>query len=193
MKSETFWKFIQISSKQRSFLHTLPMWVHDRGFHPLQPQMLLPASEIPVTRGVQSLIKSYEKFWICSFLSISFANEQALSQNCNLTFRQKQCFYLAHSVPEYFEKLPIKNANQTKNSTLSVYILNTGVNSESKQKYSESSFNFLQPKYNPRCHYQCLAKFKMLIFVFGFVILHALLNFEHNRHLLHYFSNSQTA
>lgn len=39
-----FWKFIQISSKQRSFLHTLPTWVHGTGFHPLQPQMQLLAS-----------------------------------------------------------------------------------------------------------------------------------------------------
>ena len=141
------------------------------GSTPYNPRCYCQPVSLPVTRGVQRLIMSYEKFWIWSFLSISFANEQTLSQNCSLTFRQKQCFYLAHSVPEYFEKLPIKNANQTKNPTLSGYILNTGVNSESKLKFSESSFNFLQPQYNPWCHYQCLAKFKMLIFVCGVVML----------------------
>ena len=45
------------------------------------------------------------------------------------TIRPKQCFYLTHSAPEYFEKLSFK---KTKNATLNGYISNVMANSESK-------------------------------------------------------------
>ena len=57
------------------------------------------------------------------------------------TIRPKQCFYLTHSAPEYFEKLSFK---KTKNATLNGYISNVMVNSESELTFSESSFNFIQ-------------------------------------------------
>ena len=56
-----------------------------------------------------------------------------------LTFAPKPCFYLTHSVREYFEKLAFKEKQKTKNATVKAK-----PNSESKLTFSESSFNFLQ-------------------------------------------------
>ena len=35
---------MQLSSKQCWFFHALTTWVHDRGIHPLQPPVRLPAA-----------------------------------------------------------------------------------------------------------------------------------------------------
>ena len=74
---------------------------------------------LPVAHSVQ-LVMCQEKFRICSFLCISFGNEQKLSKNYNFfTFGQKQCFYL-----EYFKKLPIKRNKNPKFKQL--YLKNQG-------------------------------------------------------------------
>ena len=80
--------------------------------------------------------------------------------------------------PEYFEKVAFKK--KAKDPTLNGYISKSRTNSESKLKFSESSFNVLQnsvvfrtlyPRgytarsstpYNPRCRYQWLAGLKEL-------------------------------
>ena len=96
-----------------------------------------------------------------------------------LFFKQKKLFYnLTHSVPECFEKLPIKK--KTGNQTLNGYISKTRANSASKLQLSENSSKFLQnsfvfctlyPRgytaggsapYNPWCRCQWLAVFKEL-------------------------------
>ena len=44
VETTIFRKFIQFSSKQGCFLHTLSTWVHGRGLRPLQPPVPLPAA-----------------------------------------------------------------------------------------------------------------------------------------------------
>ena len=59
------------------------------------------------------------------------------------TFGPKQCFYLTHSVREYFEILAFK---KTKNATLNGFISKVRTTSESKLTFPESSFNFLESR-----------------------------------------------
>lgn len=85
-------------------MHAQLTWVHGSVLCPLQPSVLL-----LVARSTRKVNDEPGIVLSLPFLSISFGNDQKLLKNCNFsTFGQKQCFYLAHSGPEYFEKLPIK-------------------------------------------------------------------------------------
>ena len=52
--------------------------------------------------------------------------------------------YLTNATLEYFEKLTFKKKTTKKKATLNGHISKTTANSESKLRFSESSFNFFK-------------------------------------------------
>ena len=94
-------KFLQFSLKQVGFLHALSPWVHGRRLRPLQPPVPLPAARRN-ERVNDEPVKVALFYLFLLKMSRNFEKLQFFS------FGLTQCFYLTHSVREYFEKLALK-------------------------------------------------------------------------------------
>ena len=118
-------------------MDALPTWVY-RGLGPLQPPVLL-----PVVRAAQRVNDEPVKVLNLLFFVYLLRNLAETFEKLQfLTFGPKQCFYLTHSATEYFEKLAF--TKKKKNATLNGCISKARASSESKLKFLEISFNFLQ-------------------------------------------------
>ena len=102
VKINIFRKFIQFSFKQGGFfLHTLHTWVHGRPLRPLVP--------LPGPRGAERV--NYEPVKVLNllfFTSFFWKWAKSFEKLQFSAFGPKQCFYLAHTAREYFEKLAFK-------------------------------------------------------------------------------------
>ena len=86
---------------------------------------------------------SHEKIWICYFLSASFENKQNFSKKCNFSpLGESNAFTFNPFGPKILWKIDVNK--KTKSRILNDHISKTRTNSESKLKFSESSFNLLQ-------------------------------------------------
>ena len=92
---------------------------------------------------LRTLMRSQEKFWIYSFLSISLEMSWNFQQSTTLHHRAKAILLLNSFGIEILWKINFFLKKATKYPTLNFHISKIRKNSESKFIFFESSFNFL--------------------------------------------------
>ena len=90
-------------------MHALLTWVHGMGLRPLQSPLSLPGAR----RALRVNDEPGKNLNLLYFVYFFWKWAAAFEKPQFFTFGQKQCFYLTHSVREYFEKLALQKKQNT--------------------------------------------------------------------------------